>query len=482
MDTVIEDTHESVDAVAAKMLTDPVAAFDASYARMHAISRDRLEAIQLAGLKTRFSQLRDNIPMLKKLADEAEIDALETLEDVIPLLFTHTVYKSYPMSFLEKNRFQQLTQWLQKLTTIDLSAVDVSSCRGIDEWFRTVEAQSPIWLCNSSGTTGSMSFLPRTGHEFEQHFLIGQVGLFAILGLTPPTRDHPLDMHVVNGGYRSGTSMMPRSIPSFVKYLCNGDQSKLHSLYPYAQSADLMFLAGRMRAAEAKGELDRLQLSPELLARKPEFEAVQRNMPGDLKRFFADIVEHLGGKQIYTLNAWSVLYNIASAGIADGLEGVFAPNSIVIAGGGSKGQVLPPGWEEVVKRFFGVARLNHVYGMTEVIGSNKLCEYGRFHIEPTAVLFVLDPDSGEPLPRQGVQTGRAAFYSLLAETYWGGFVSGDEVTVDWSTPCRCGKLSPHVDRKIERYSEKRGGSDKITCAAAADAHVSALRFLNDFPA
>jgi hypothetical protein len=53
MDTVVENSHEGVDAVAAKMLTDPVAAFDASYARMHAIPRDRLEAIQLAGLKIR---------------------------------------------------------------------------------------------------------------------------------------------------------------------------------------------------------------------------------------------------------------------------------------------------------------------------------------------------------------------------------------------------------------------------------------------
>jgi hypothetical protein len=480
MDTIVDSLTGDVDAFAVAMLADPVSAFEASYASMHGVSRDRLEAIQLAGLKTRFAQLRDKIPMLKKLADAADIESIDTLEGAIPLLFTHTVYKSYPPSFLEKNRFQQLTQWLQKLTTIDLSTVDVSSCQGIDDWIAALQAQTTIWLTTSSGTTGTMSFLPRTGAEFEQHFLTGQVGLFAILGLTPPTRRHPLEMHVVHGGYRNGTTMVPRNIPSYVKYLCNGDESRLHSLYPYAQSADLMFLAGRMRAAEAKGELDRLQLSPSLLARRPEFEQMQRNMPNDLKRFFAAIMENLRGRQIYTINSWNVLYNISKAGISDGLEGVFAPNSIVITGGGSKGEVIPPDWEDVVKRFFGVARLNHVYGMTEVIGSNKLCEYGRFHIEPTSILYVLDPDSGEPLPRRDVQTGRAAFFSLSAESYWGGFVSGDEVTVDWSTPCQCGKLSPHIDRKIERYSEKRGGSDKITCAAAPEAHISALRFLNDF--
>jgi hypothetical protein len=52
--------------------------------------------------------------------------------------------------------------------------------------------------------------------------------------------------------------------------------------------------------------------------------------------------------------------------------------------------------------------------------------------------------------------------------------------VDWE-PCACGQTSPHIHEHIERYSEKRGGGDdKITCAAAADAHDNALRFLNEF--
>ena len=75
--------------------------------------------------------------------------------------------------------------------------------------------------------------------------------------------------------------------------------------------------------------------------------------------------------------------------------------------------------------------------------------------------------------------GLAAFYDLLAETYWGGFVSGDEITVNWTDPCPCGQTTVHIARQVERYGLQRGGDDKISCAAAADAHDAALRYLTD---
>ena len=39
-----------------------------------------------------------------KLADEAGVARVTALEDVVPILFRHTVYKSYPVSLLEKSR------------------------------------------------------------------------------------------------------------------------------------------------------------------------------------------------------------------------------------------------------------------------------------------------------------------------------------------------------------------------------------------
>ena len=91
---------------------------------------------------------------------------------------------------------------------------------------------------------------------------------------------------------------------------------------------------------------------------------------------------------------------------------------------------------------------------------------------------MLDPDSGQPKPRSGVQVGRAAYFDLVPDSYWGGFVTGDEVTAHWDV-CACRRTTPHIDAKIVRYSEKRSGDDKITCAAAADAHGAALDFLSE---
>jgi hypothetical protein len=478
MQTVIERPETDLEDIAARMLVDPVEAFDGSYENMHSLDREALEKIQLAGLKTRFRQLRNNLPMLKKLADEAGVFEINTLEDVVPLLFNHTVYKSYPISFLEKNRFTQMNQWLQKLTTVDLSKVDVSHCQGIDEWIAVLDKETELNLRHSSGTSGTVSFLPRTKHEAEKHYFDSLLGLFQTNGLTPPTREKPVSYEILSPNYRSGTSAHLRGRALTIKYMCNGDESKIHNLYPYDQSADLMFLAGRMRAAEAKGELDKLQVSPALLARKADFDKLQKSMAEDLKKFVTETLAKLRGEKIYLRGTWNTLYKIAEAGLADGLEGVVAPDSLIGTGGGAKGQVVPPNWEEVLLKFFGVPRLNMQYGMSEVMASHLMCNHERYHIEPWSILFLLDPDTGEILPRTGVRTGRAAFYDLQAESYWGGFVSGDEITVDWS-PCACGRKSPHMHRNVERYSEKRGGDDKITCAAAPDAHESALGYLTE---
>jgi hypothetical protein len=137
---------------------------------------------------------------------------------------------------------------------------------------------------------------------------------------------------------------------------------------------------------------------------------------------------------------------------------------------------VPDDWEATVRRFIGVEQIQHSYVMSEITAINKLCEAGRYHLEPWIVPFVLDPETGTPAPRTGEHTGRCAVFDVAAASYWGGFISGDEVTLSFE-PCACGRTTPHAARKIERYSEKDGGDDKITCVAAEDAHRAALAFL-----
>jgi hypothetical protein len=72
-------------------------------------------------------------------------------------------------------------------------------------------------------------------------------------------------------------------------------------------------------------------------------------------------------------------------------------------------------------------------------------------------------------------------YDVLNQDHWGGVISGDEVTVDWSTPCPCGRTSVAFEHDIIRYSEKEGvEDDRITCAATHEVHNEAVNFMREF--
>ena len=82
-----------------------------------------------------------------------------------------------------------------------------------------------------------------------------------------------------------------------------------------------------------------------------------------------------------------------------------------------------------------------------------------------------------------MQTGRAAFYDLFVQPHWGGVITGDEITVDWDTPCACGRTSVHIAHDIVRFSEKQGfEDDRISCSATQEVHDSVVGFLQAFEA
>jgi hypothetical protein len=73
------------------------------------------------------------------------------------------------MSYLERSQFNKLTRWLNGLTTQDLSEVDASGVTLIDEWMDLLDAQTELRVFHTSGTTGKLSFLPRTDREWRQN-------------------------------------------------------------------------------------------------------------------------------------------------------------------------------------------------------------------------------------------------------------------------------------------------------------------------
>ena len=148
-------------------------------------TKDR-EELQLAALQYRFRQLRETIPMLKKLADNEAVLKIDHIEDVVPILFDHTMYKSYPASLLYEGRFGPLTQWLNKLTSVDLSGFDSAKCRTLDDWLIGLNEHTPLNVVNSSGTTGVWSFIPRSKSDWEKFMQYYRVMLLQRFGDETP--------------------------------------------------------------------------------------------------------------------------------------------------------------------------------------------------------------------------------------------------------------------------------------------------------
>jgi hypothetical protein len=468
-------TDTALERQALAWMDDPYVALGSSNTRMHSVPREEADALQLAGINLRLEQRRAKISVLAKLAEVQNIRRISRLEEAAPLFFTHDMYKSYPVSLLTKSRFDQLNKWLDRLTPYDLCGVAVGDCRSIDEWIDRLREQTPLDVATSSGTSGTMSFVPKTKRDYRSSVTGLRVQLTQRFGDAPSRADLDEPIHVLTPFYRDGYSNTARLPVYFLDIFCKGDPSLLHTALSFKASADLIWLAGRLRVAQAKGDTSRIDVPETLLARRAEWERIVAETPVQQAAFIRDQVPELRGQRVFALGLTNLFYDIAQSGLKTGVRAEFAPNSVVMGGGGGKGVVLPDDVDEVIRSFFGAA-LRGGYGMTEQNFYLVTCEHERLHIPPWVTVLLLDPDSGQPLPREGVRTGRASFFDLTQDGTWGGIVSGDRITVDYRC-CPCGRTTVHMDKKIQRFSEITGDADKLTCAATPDAQAEALDFL-----
>lgn len=462
----------------AVFMEDPVGFFDESITRMHSIPRDELTVLQRDAMVRRFAEQREQIEVLGKLAGRLGIDHLDQFDDVVPLLFSHTAFKSYPSALVDRKRFDLMTQWLDKLTTYDLSGVDTEGCESIDEWIDRLDEQTPLEVITSSGTTGTLSVIPKDRQGSVKTMHLWKMFLFQKFGQEPTPEQLDPVVDVIWPNHASGKLGHLRIAQMIKRSFTGGDESRFHALYPDPIDTDLMFLASKMRAAASRGELDRLEIDPRLAARKDEFIAMQTERPRQMAEFFARLADELRGRRVFMTSAYSLMYDVAAAGLDRGVEGVFAPDSAILTGGGTKGVVLPDDYMDVIRRFLGVDDIQEGYGFSEQNALHWACDLGRYHVQPWIIPFVLDPDTSAPLPREGRQTGRAAVHDIFNRSHWGGVISGDEVTIDWTTPCPCGRTSVAFEHDIVRYSEKEGvEDDRITCAATHEVHNEAVDFM-----
>ncbi len=463
----------------AQYMSDPVSYFERSVTKAHSVPRAELEELQLEGMRLRFEEHRASIEMVRRMAEKKGVERIDALTDVVPLLFAHQIYKSYPSSFLDERRYDLLTRWLDRLTPADLSNVDVDGCEDIDQWLDAIDEQTPLAPITSSGTTGTLSIIPKDKAGAEYIMKLWRMTFFQTFGKEPTPEDLDPDVHVIWPNHAAGKLGHLRMGPLLREYFTGGDPSKFHALYSDAVSTDLMYLAAKMMAAASKGQLDRLEIPPRLLAKRAEFQELIERRPKELAAFIETMTTQLAGERVFIMSAVPILYGFAREALERGVHGAFAPNSVIFSGGGTKGHAVPVDWLDQVKQAFGVDNVVMAYGTSEVSALHIRCEHGRYHVQPWIVPFVLDPQTNEPLPRTGVQVGRAAFYDLINNSHWGGAITGDEIEIAWDVPCPCGQSSAHIADTIQRYSEKHGGDDKITCSATAEIHNDALNFMSE---
>ncbi|MBB3665482.1 hypothetical protein FB384_004439 [Prauserella sediminis] len=438
------------------------------------VPRATLEQAQRAALLKRFDSLRHDVEALAKLADRQGVDNLEgdPFDSVVPLLFDHRVYKSYPLSLIEKRDFGRLTSWLNRLTTHKLTDIPLDDLQSVDAWLDRLDEQGMI-IGHSTGTTGKLSFIPRSTAEWPAWKAAHFASMTAATGVDP----REVAIPSFSSGYRSGHQMMTKMNRLFAEEQAGGDSAR-HILHDYRLSSDLLSLAGRLQAAEEAGELDQLQIDPRILEERRELIEAARNRDQSMQEWFAGLVDRFRGERVRIGGTTADLVRLAVAGRDAGVHCEFAADSLVMAGGGMKGyKDAPADWETLLKEFYGVPRILSMYGMSECMGTAPLCEAGYFHFFPYTIPIVLDEDA-TPLPRTGVQTGRLGLYDLLAETYWGGFISGDKITAHWDEDCPCGWTTPRIERQIVRFSELEGGDDKITCAGTQKAYTDFMDYVS----
>jgi len=272
--------------------------------------------IQLAAVRKRLGEMREKILALDRLAAEHGITDIQNLNEAAPLLFKHSVYKNYPVSLIEKNRFDRLTAWLGNLTTADLAGVRTDGVASIDEWLDAVKRDADVRVIHTTGTSGKLSFLPRGPSDAARQLRCGRL-VQETIGKPEPTGLDRTPLIVI--GHRTMYNGYGASVDAMIGDLYGGDESMVQVMAPGRLSADVLSLAGRLAAAENRGELGRSQISPAILNRLEEFVQEQKSAPERRRKFFDTLFDKLAGKRVMMTGSWVMYHEMMEAGRQRGI-------------------------------------------------------------------------------------------------------------------------------------------------------------------
>ncbi|MGW1718347.1 hypothetical protein [Streptomyces sp. NPDC002156] len=420
-----------------------------------------LRELQLEAAREAFTAQRERIPLLRTRAEETAVHEITSPDDLVPLLFSHTSYKSYPLSLLTAGRWDRLLHWYTTVSVVERDDVDMDGVRDIDEWTDRITAAGHRPYI-TSGTSGKVSFLNCDASDLDfLHDILEHLTCWP----------DPLPPKPTRRGYLLAPASGPmRSIDGYrwhAEVFARPGETRLLTEDPMRVSELMSSALLRRRMAEGTAT------PQEISSFETVSESREQELGAAMDRIVDDIAAHRDEPLLIAgMNnqQFTLIQALRARGVADGS---LHPDTLVLSGGGNKGRALPDDYQERFAAFYDGVRRVRSYGMTELQGSCLACEKGDYHVPPWVIPLVLD-EAGEKLlnAEQGVVEGRFAFLDVSLQGRWGGLISGDRVFVNFS-PCACGRPGPTVLPDIQRYGDL-GGDDKITCAATLDSYVRGM--------
>jgi hypothetical protein len=428
-------------------------------------SFDEVRDLQISAMNERLQEQLGRIKLLNMRAKDAGVSEIRDFKDVVPLLFPHTAYKSYPESVLFEGKWDKLTKWLGTVSSNPTDNTDLEGCSDIDDWVERLRAAGHYVSC-SSGTTGKSAMLVMSKADAE-----------------------------------FGAQEMVNSIcwSTGIK----ADQSfHMFSLAPVAKAPKNEVIGDFLSAAFARPELERYQypappltvgsITNQIVTRRKiadgiaqpaeiaEYEATAAARQKGLEDAIASVADAIIAareEKLYLLGLWSGHFAIAKAVRNRGYSAKdFNRENSIFVSGGLKRALLPDDYREFVYETFNIRpeRTFLGYGMQELQANMPRCpQGGRYHVPPWLIVLPLDKEGDKLISvGEGKVQGRAAFFDIAIQGRWGGVISGDHIEIDYS-PCKCGARSPSITDNVYRYADLEG-DDKIGCAGTIDAYVRGM--------
>jgi hypothetical protein len=414
--------------------------------------------MQIEAANERHNERVETIKVLANRAGTRKVKSIRDQTDLVPLLFAHTAYKSYPETWLTQGKWDRLGQWLDTISANRVRGVDTKDVKDIDEWLDRLEAAGCYVSC-SSGTSGKCSMIPASMQDrvFGKSNLVNTMSWAT--GIAP------------NKQYKHfGLTPVASSIKNKDSRAAIAD-AFAHIERPF--SGDIISVGSVSRMVLLRRSIADGTARPEDIAAYEVAAGAREKSLNEALRNTAEAIVANRSEKLLFMGMFFTMFEIAELvrnmgyGARD-----FNPENTLFAGGGLKGTKLPADYRERIFETLNLQpeRICQIYSMQEINTQMPRCKSGRYHVPPWLMLLLLD-QSGEELirPSKGEVEGRAGFFDLSVDGRWGGIISGDKVKVECGQ-CACGNYGPTVGMDILRYADLPGG-DKISCAGTVDAYV-----------